>query len=539
MRICLISREFPPDTGWGGVGAYTYQTSRALAKKGHEVEVIALKGSSGGNPSRETVIENGVTVHRVDWESALDELNLMLVGVPSSHYVLKSGIALWRRFLEIHSAKPFDIVEAPEHLGAGVFHASTKVAPLLTTLHTPHSKFVTQNLHSAAPSFDNRIICLLERLSILHSDVVASPSNDLARFVSNDCGYAFESIELIRNPVDTTIFRPEGPNSIESDRTKVLFVGRLEERKGVQHLAQAIPIVLNRINDVEFIFVGADTNTAPQLRSMKSYIQSLLKGHEDCIRFIPHVELSDMPNYYRSADICVIPSLYDNAPYTCIEALASGKPVIVSSAGGTKEYVVEGETGIMVEAGNSEDLANAILKLASQKELRTAFGTRAREFAETNLGLDLYAEEKLRLYQLAIQRFASRKSDALYRHKPEQTTMDSIELLCAFDSMIFDICYKLSLDFRIRYWLRLLRSRPKFALAKLLLASATGLGFRPEQISFLGWLSNDVNLRSANPYESTKKWSLSLSKLDPDLPDLSESLRALETVESEDLDSRV
>ncbi|MBA3859948.1 MAG: hypothetical protein C0507_23810 [Cyanobacteria bacterium PR.3.49] len=75
MRICLISREYPPDTGWGGVGAYNHYMAHALKAAGHDVEVIALAG--GAEASCQTT--SGIVVHRVAWKTLLEELNLLLV----------------------------------------------------------------------------------------------------------------------------------------------------------------------------------------------------------------------------------------------------------------------------------------------------------------------------------------------------------------------------------------------------------------------------------------------------------------------------
>src|SRR5262245_59266292 len=123
MRICLLSREFPPDTGWGGIGTYTYQIARALAQLKHEVHVISLAAES--QPDSVKHVDEGYTVHRVAWQGLLDELNLFLVSAPSLHFVAKTGLAIWRRFLQLHKEKPFDVVEAPEHLAVGFFNAIT------------------------------------------------------------------------------------------------------------------------------------------------------------------------------------------------------------------------------------------------------------------------------------------------------------------------------------------------------------------------------------------------------------------------------
>ncbi|MBA4076701.1 MAG: hypothetical protein C0508_16785, partial [Cyanobacteria bacterium PR.023] len=140
MRICFISREYPPDTGWGGIGAYTYQLCRELARQGHDVHVVCLtkKTVSGANPPMSK--DDQVHVHRVVWADSLRLAALLNVTQPNTHHVLRAALPMWKKFLELHRAQPFDAVEAPDHLAEGIFLAITRIAPLVIRLHTPYSK---------------------------------------------------------------------------------------------------------------------------------------------------------------------------------------------------------------------------------------------------------------------------------------------------------------------------------------------------------------------------------------------------------------
>lgn len=521
MRVCLISREYPPDTGWGGVGAYTFQTANALQRAGHEVEVIALAGRKEKNkaPSKAISLDGGITIHRVDWEEALEEMNLFLISAPSSHFVLKSGIAIWKKFLQIHSHRPFDVVEAPEHLAAGVFHALTKKVPMVLTLHTPHSKFVAENFHSVESSFDNRIICIMERLAILQADLLLAPSIDLATFVAADTGLKLNDIVIVKNPVDTRIFKPEGMRSLtKNENLKVLFVGRLEERKGIQYLAEAIPKVLKACSNVEFHIVGKDTNTAPDGSSMRAYLEKQLEsqGITEKVNFTAHVDLAKMPDYYRSADICVIPSLYDNAPYTCIEALSSGKPVIVSDRGGTKEYVLseaDKETGLVVKGADSDELAETIIQLVKDEKRQEKMATNARNYALCYLDTAIYAKNKVGLYKEAIKFFDSKtKNPGLYRKPPADSLDDTLELIAAFDRMIFTVLHKQSVEFRIKHWFRLFSNRPRLALGGALVAFMQlvehSLKLRNSQLSRATYrLEEKIKAKTPVPYELSRAWA--------------------------------
>lgn len=469
MRICLLSREYPPDTGWGGVGTYTYHIAHGLAGRGHDVNVVCL--AAKGQPDSTVTTEAGIKVHRVHWDSLLDELNLFLVTAPTLHFVTKTGLALWKCFLQLHAEKQFDVVEAPEHLAAALFNGTTAVAPLVIKLHTPHSKFLTDNLHLVEPTFDHQMVCMFENVAMTSAQVLCSPSEDMSRFVASIIGISEEAIFTSRNPTDIQRFSPEGERFAQYDRPTVLLVGRLEERKGVSLLIETVPHVVKQVPDAHFVVIGADTDTAPGGGSMLAYLQRRLadSGCTASVTFLPHVPIERMPDVYRSADVCVIPSLYDNAPYSCIEALACGRPVVASDAGGTKEYISEAEWGFVVPSGSIEALSKALTCLLQSQELRSKFGVAARKFVVNQLSREVIAEQMEVLYQTAIERWAERKP--VYAKSAELALPDAVGLACAFDAAIFEAMSKQSLDFSLRHQLRFAAKRPKLFAMSIVLAA--------------------------------------------------------------------
>ncbi len=475
MRICLISREYPPETGWGGIGAYTYQHANALAALGHDVEVVSLArkedlieppiSSGAEQPERYKV-----TLHRAVWGDLLDELATIWISLPYSHYLFKTTIALWNKFTELHAQSPFDVVEAPEHLAEGLLIALTKSCPLVVRLHTPHFKFVAERYHNLVPSFDHNLFGMLERLTILNSDAVSSPSEELAKYVSHNCGYDAESIHIVRNGVDINKFTPQGARALApSDQVTVMFAGRLEERKGIHQLIDAIPQVLEQTKNVRFIIVGRDMKVGK--RSVAETVKRRLasSGASAYVQFIDHVPLADMPSFYRSADICVVPSLYENAPYTVLEAMACGKPVIATNSGGTPEYIDDGLTGFVIPPGRPTEIAQAIVKLAISPERRTAFGAAAREKAQTMLENSTVVEHQLRVYEKAIITQRTTKQFAQYRKSPEEIFADMRDLLYSYHQNLYQLIYVHSLTFRIKHWFTLGLKRPRLCAAKALL----------------------------------------------------------------------
>lgn len=474
MRICLLSREYPPDTGWGGIGAYTYQHAHGLKRLGLDVEVVALaKKELKAETELPPVETEGIKVHRAIWGPLLEDLSSICLISPYSHYLLKCSLALWQKFLRRHREQPFDIVEAPEHLAEGLFPALTRICPLVVRLHTPHSKFVQEGYHNLVPSFDLHMVSNLERTAMLEADVLSSPSVDLARYVAKDCGYDLDKIEIVRNPVDADVFNPEGARAIAAEETSpiVFFAGRLEERKGIYHLVTAIPEILKHCPQARFVFVGADTNTAPGEGSVLKELQGMLHASNSLAsaNFVGKVPLSEMANYYRSADICVVPSLYDNAPYTVLEAMACGKPIVGSSAGGVPEYINHEETGLVVPTGNAEELAKAITKLLTDKETRIAYGIKARQRIMNSFERSLIAQQAVKTYELAIQRHNISSQNALYRKPPELAVQDFVTMLIAYHESLSELIYKHSAGLNRQRWQQLVMHRPKLAVAKLVL----------------------------------------------------------------------
>ncbi|MBA3859949.1 MAG: hypothetical protein C0507_23815 [Cyanobacteria bacterium PR.3.49] len=416
-------------------------------------------------------------------------------------------MALWKRFFEVHSENPFDVVEIPEHLAAGLFHSMTRTVPLVITLHTPHSKFIHDSFHGVTPSFDNRLICIMERVGISLADLLISPSDNLARFIVEDTGCSPESINVIRTPIDTRKFCPDGHQALASEGTKtVFFAGRLEERKGIQFLIEAVPAIVQKVPNVQFVCVGADTPTAPDGGSMLRWLNQRL-AETNCssrVKIIPHIPLSEMPDYIRSADICVVPSLYDNAPLTCIEALACGKPVVATTAGGMSEYAVHQERGLIVPPKSAEALAEAITTLLLDDKKRLEFGHNARQFAESYLNLSIKAEERIELYQQATQNFSSKNSDPIYKRGTERCLRDSLEVLCAYEQMLFETLCKQSLAFRLRHWFRLLRKRPRLCLASNFVTTYRKVfGSHAKAPAFIMKMEEKIDLQKKHQFSET------------------------------------
>jgi glycosyltransferase involved in cell wall biosynthesis len=504
MRICILSREYPPDTGWGGIATFARHLAHGLKELGHDVEVVSM--AKEGIPESSNLCE-GIMVHRVGPYLKSGDLGLLGNAVPHSRFAINSIFSLWEKFLSLHRSQPFDVIDTPELLAEGLLPALARVAPLTIRLYTPHFKFVAEGLHNTRHTLDHQAVSMMERFALLNANAITSPSKDLADFVATDLNYPIDSMRIIMNPIDPDEFCPEGKMNLPADgKLKILYVGRLEERKGIHYLVRSIPAVLSRFPDATFYIIGDDTDTGKGHTSVKSELVKFISDTKCSanITFIPRVPLSELPDYYRSADICVVPSLYDNSPYSCLEAMSCGKAVIGTTSGGTKEYLVDGESGLLVPARDSAAIASAVIKLLESESERKRLGTNARLRVLQCFQRTEIARQTVEVYQEAIKNFEICKSLPQYRRAPEQLLLDADAFIEALHTTIHDILYAFSWRYRIASWLHNIRMRPKLFAGMVALKAFDKLKFMPFCRSGplkdkINWLESEVREKSKRP----------------------------------------
>ncbi len=123
------------------------------------------------------------------------------------------------------------------------------------------------------------------------------------------------------------------------------------------------------------------------------------EGLMDRVEFHGHASPEVFLSFYRQASVFVLPSLFENIPYTLLEAMSCGKNCVVSGTGGMTEMLVDGESGLFFEAGNSADLAEKVITLLRDPRLRTSLGQAARQRAEREYSLKVGVEKTIAFYR--------------------------------------------------------------------------------------------------------------------------------------------
>jgi glycosyltransferase involved in cell wall biosynthesis len=133
---------------------------------------------------------------------------------------------------------------------------------------------------------------------------------------------------------------------------------------------------------------------------MKSYLENLLPhAMKDRVIFIGNVERNRLVNYYRESDICAVPSLYENFPNSVLEAMSCGRAVVASDTGGIPEVIEDGVSGLLVKTGDAHELAEKIIRLLKDKDLRDSLGFNARKRIKIMYSKEVIAKVVEGVYQ--------------------------------------------------------------------------------------------------------------------------------------------
>lgn len=366
MRIALVSREYPPFYG-GGIGTYARHIAPALASEGHDVHVVT-QSYDETHPRIETI--GRLTVHRVP-----------APGDPAgwTSKTMRFAVLAGRVVSDLARRGAIDVAEFAECEGAGAVYTTLRASgltqrggvgagvPAVIHLHTPTEMlFRLGSIHEKRFTGMLAAYFLAERQAMLHADHICAPSHFIAGWARDHYGLA-STPTVIPYAIPGL---PEIPSGVER-RKRVLFVGRIEPRKGVGALLRAWERVARERPGWTLRLIGADTSTAAEGRSLRAELESgLSDSARRTIEFRDALPPAMLAREYAAASVCVIPSLWENFPNVCIEAMSFGRPVIVSDQGGMKEMIGGTAAGETFRSGDPESLAEAIVGMLSESTER-------------------------------------------------------------------------------------------------------------------------------------------------------------------------
>ncbi|MGM9879615.1 MAG: glycosyltransferase family 4 protein [Bacilli bacterium] len=248
MKICFVHEEYPEETNFGGIATYQKIMAEYYANTGDEVIVVTR-----GKKNLE-YYENNVHIFRI--ASTNDNNNI------DSIYEFRKKVA--EILIELQDKKLIDIIETPDWGASTIFFEKYRKVPLVVRLHTPLKIWLMYNNNSFGEAKDTLLDWEAEMLQ--NADLITSCSKLLKEKVINDYPIK-KDIVVIPNPCNITEFNLKNC----SQNNDMIYVGSLEERKGVLVLAEAINEVFAKVDNIHLFVVGKDTT-----RNKKIFLQRII-----------------------------------------------------------------------------------------------------------------------------------------------------------------------------------------------------------------------------------------------------------------------
>jgi glycosyltransferase involved in cell wall biosynthesis len=377
MRIALVSRGYAPSQA-AGVAVYVQRLAERLAQVGHDVHVVC----EGHRLSRR--VADGLAVHFVP-SPPLPSLPL---GATAD--ALARAAAVHRCLEALDRQTSLDVVECANWGAEGVVYADVGRAPVVVRLVTPLWTTAQVSGPDRIPQWRER--AAIEALLLRECRGYMAISNAIRETLQGCYGLRADlpcALSPIGLPESTglPVSPPDGP-------FRVLFLGRLEPRKGIDTFLGAAALVRRRRADIPIDLVG---RPGPQW----GYGEADVRRACDRIgRCVFHGEATEEAKHghIRRSHVLVAPSRYESFGIVYLEAMAHGRAAIGCRAGGAPEVVADGETGILVPPADPARLAEAILTLADDPALCRRMGEAGRERFARRFTVDRMAADTLDFY---------------------------------------------------------------------------------------------------------------------------------------------
>lgn len=362
---------------YGGGERRFHQLSKALVKKGHQVDILTMKIKNVPNYENIdgiNVYHIGPTITNAPYRSTLNFLNYFFSVIK---WLLKHD---------------YDIIDAQAYspLLSSKIASWIKNTPLIGTIHDTSSNNDDQWIQSS------RTANFMEKFLVnLNFDKIITVSHATKNSLINDFGVQADKIEILYNGVDITKY-----DSIHIDNVvenQIIFVGRLAPHKHVDHLIRVIQKLQNTIPDIKLIIIGKGEE--------KTKLQEMIAELNLKEKIIFKQDLTDkeLITEIKKSELLILPSTREGFGMVLAEANCCNKPVITYASGGTVEVVEDGYNGFLVEPENIKEITEKTINLLNNKKLQKQLGLNGRKKVEQVFNWDIIVDEYLKIVNQLIK----------------------------------------------------------------------------------------------------------------------------------------
>src|SRR3990172_7074684 len=230
------------------------------------------------------------------------------------------------------------------------------------------------------------------KIAINNADFVGSSSHNVIKDVEEYLGKIDEKkIVIFSQAVDTELFKPEKNNNISND---IIAVARINPEKGLETIIESIPFVLKKFPNAKFKIIGPKEDQSYFNKLQKIITTSGVSNNIEFVGTIPH---NNLAKWYNSSKIFVLTSKTEEQSIVTLEAMSCGLPVIVTPVGALADLVKDGENGYLIGHKKPEILAQHVMTLLQNDELREKLGDKARKTIVDNYRWDVYVENMAKM----------------------------------------------------------------------------------------------------------------------------------------------
>jgi len=373
MRVCMLIEAWKPV--WGGGQAHVWELANKLVlnhKCSVDVFVMNLDGK------RKESFHNGrLSIYRVGRKASFDSFFSRLRWCRDVQKEI-----LWR--------KSYDVIHAHANLpGWPAKRLSRKLSiPVVYTVHGCGIDAIRDMYGRNLKSWMLSKVELFLQAKIKYSREITVDSSFLKLRNKN---------KPVVIPNGVNVEKYDAVKAEKAKNIKAIFVGRLHPQKGLKYLIEAVSLIKHEIKSCEFHLIGGGSEE----ESLKQLAKE--KKVDRLFKFRGKVYGGGLIKEYKSSHLFVLPSLYEGQPLTLLEAWAARLPVLVTDVGGNKDFVVEGENGLIVPPKSPKKLGSSLQALLgrSRKELNK-MGTAGYQLVKSNYTWDKVAEKTFEVYREAL-----------------------------------------------------------------------------------------------------------------------------------------
>jgi glycosyltransferase involved in cell wall biosynthesis len=308
------------------------------------------------------------------WLETYEDSGTMAKVWVAARALLRAPFAIWRSdIIHIHTA----------------FRASIVRKSLFLMIAKALGKKVIMHVHDYDPEYLDRVGHTSFAARVLRTADRVVALSPLWADVLRRAGV--KAVEVIPNPVILPQWTAIRANS--SGRFNILYVGKLENRKGYEDLLRAMPLVLQTLPSARLQFAGTG-----EIERAKTIADEL--GIGASVEFLGWIHKEDRERVYTGADVFCLPSYNEGLPMVVLEAMAFCLPVVCTPVGGLPDLIRPGDNGIFVQPGNHNEIAAALIGLLQDTVRRTAIAKSGHETVMKTYGLPAVATHLERLYGL-------------------------------------------------------------------------------------------------------------------------------------------